>query len=200
MKILIADPDRDFLDAFSTLLTLCGHKLTTVFDGTQVITKLTAHRYHIVVLNENIPRIPARDLIKECRTRRIPVIVLSERPVNSGILSSEPLANAYLSLPFLPNELLEMIGRVLAQQQSQEKLLFEEAEIEASDFSMNQQLAVTEGETAVFRSLLRHEPVNQKRAVPYIAALNHKFARLRKNVRIRYLINDGYRLVKLNYE
>ena len=45
---------------------------------------------------------------------------------------------------------------------------------------------------------MNHQPIDNKRAGPYIAALNHKLEKLQKNVRIRYLMNDGYRLVKMN--
>lgn len=200
MNILIADPDRDFLKAFQTLLDLSGHTVTTVFDGTQVITGLHTHRYDMVVLNENIPRIAAKELIAEIQNRGIPVIVLSAKHIHSELLSTEPLANAYLSLPFLPYELVETIDRVQQQRQSGERLAFDEAVIEASAFLLCRSLPVTEGETAVFRALVQHEPINNKRAGPYITALNYKLEKLKKNVRIRYLMNDGYRLVKMNYE
>ena len=41
MNILIADPDRDFLMSFKNLFELSDHTVQTVFDGTQVISKLT---------------------------------------------------------------------------------------------------------------------------------------------------------------
>ena len=200
MHMLLADPDRDFLEAFQTLLMLNGHTVSTVFDGTQVITKLSHGGCDILILNEDIPRIPARELIRLCRDKQIPVIVLTEQRIHSDMLSDEPLAHAYLPLPFLPQELTDTIERVMAQKKSEESLHFEDAVIEVPSFSLCRTLPVTEGEISVFRALLYRQPMNYRRAGPYMTALNHKLAKLHKNVCIKYLIHDGYRLVKINYE
>ncbi len=198
MNLLMAHPDRDFSEAFHTLLSLSGYTVTSVFDGTQVITRLAAQSYDMMIVDENIPRIPVEELLRTCRKKQMPVIVLSGRRLHAAMLSAEPLTNAYLTFPFLPQELIGLIGRVQQQHQNHEPLRFEGVEIHPADFSLCGTVPVTEGETTVFRCLLYHQPIDNKRAGPYIAALNHKLEKLQKNVRIRYLMNDGYRLVKMN--
>lgn len=200
MKLLLADPDRDFLKSYGTLLTLSDHTVTTVFDGTQVMMKLLSQSFDMVILNEWMHRIPTRELIRESRSKGIPVIVLSKQRLHSEMLTAEPLASDYLPLPFLPKDLLEAIDLVRRQRQSTEILRFEDVSIEAGDFTLCGTLPITAGETAIFYVLLQHESISDKRAETYITALNYKLEKLQKNVRIRYLMNDGYRLVKMNYE
>ncbi len=44
MKILLAVPDRDLLQAYERLLGLNGHEVTAVFDGIQAVTQTAGHR------------------------------------------------------------------------------------------------------------------------------------------------------------
>ena len=200
MKILIADPDRDFLSAFSALLRTHDHTVTTVFDGAQVITKLSAHRYDLVLLNENIPRVPIAELLTMTGQMEIPSIIVAERNIRSEMLMQPVIGTAYLSLPFLPEELLTLIRSIFAKRERGNALIFEDVQMLPASFRMCGQLPVTNGEIDLFEALLKKESIDSKRAGPYIASLNGKLQKLHKKTRIRYLMNVGYRLVTNSYE
>ena len=174
MNILIADPDRDFLMSFKNLFELSDNTVQTVFDGTQVISKLTGEKFDSVILNENIPRINYRDILKILNENNIPVIVLLEKSVNSGMLSEKIIANSYIKLPFLPNELSARLDDIYKKRHSEEILKY-------SDI--------------VIKALSSKSELDIKRAGVYINSLNNKFKKLNKKLRIKYLINEGYRLV-----
>ncbi len=200
MNLLIADPDRDFLTAFRRLLEYYSHKVKTVFDGTQVITKLAAERFDIVILNEGIPRVSSKEIIKLLNEDDIPVIEISEKKINSGILSENVLANSYITLPFLPDELTRLIDSISKKRNSDDKPEYMDVNIDLHSFMLCNKLRVTNEELDIFISLMNNEGIDANRAGPYINALNLKFEKLRKKSRIKYVINEGYRLVMNNNE
>ncbi len=195
LNILIADPDRDFLMSFKSLLELSGNAVKTVFDGTQVITGIAESRYDIVILNENIPRIRCKDIVKYSNDENIPVIIISEKKINVSMLCSEYTANSYLSLPFLPYELTERIDDICQKRKSDETLSYANVEFDVSKFTLCQKVKVTNEELNIFKHLISNQTIDNQRAGPYINALNNKFEKLNQKLRIKYLINKGYRLV-----
>ena len=201
MRVMLANPDRDFLLAFTRLLEYENDEVTAVFDGTQVITKLASQQKpDIVVLDEGIPRILSREILKQLNENDIPVIMISDRKINSGKLMDNILANAYLSLPFMPGELTELIKSIDSKHKSKEKLEYEDVKFDISGFRLCDEIRVTNEEIDIFRSLVNKGETENKRAVPYINALNRKLRKLRKRPAIKYVINEGYRLVKINNE
>ncbi len=195
MNILIADPDRDFLMSFKNLFELSDNTVQTVFDGTQVISKLTGEKFDSVILNENIPRINYRDILKILNENNIPVIVLLEKSVNSGMLSEKIIANSYIKLPFLPNELSARLDDIYKKRHSEEILKYSDIEIDEKNFRICGDARVTNEEINVIKALSSKSELDIKRAGVYINSLNNKFKKLNKKLRIKYLINEGYRLV-----
>ena len=201
MRVMLANHDRDFLLAFTRLIEYENDEVTAVFDGTQVISKLASQQKpDIVVLDENIPRISSREILKQLNESNIPVIMISDRKINSGKLMDKMLANAYLSLPFMPSELTTLIKSVDSKHKSKEKLEYEDVSFDISGFRLCDEMRVTNEEIDIFRSLVNNSETDNKRAAPYINALNRKFKKLRKRPTIKYVINEGYRLVKNNNE
>ncbi|MBQ9461363.1 MAG: response regulator transcription factor [Clostridia bacterium] len=201
MKILIAEQDRDFSSAFSTLLGMEQHTVTTVYDGTQVITRLeTNHTFDIAVVDEALPRINADKLLKPLFDRNIPVIVLTSEKLTASRLMDTALANAYLTLPFLPSDLTGTIERVMKRKNSTDILRFEDVYIKLSEYMLCGSIPLTDGEIELFADLISHKQVSGKHMEAYISALNSKLEKLNKNIRIKYLIDEGYRMVKIQNE
>jgi len=126
--------------------------------------------------------------------------MISDRKINSGKLMDKMLANAYLSLPFMPSELTTLIKSVDSKHRSNEKLEYEDVSFDIPGFRLCDEMRVTNEEIDIFRSLVNNSETDNKRAAPYINALNRKFKKLRKRPTIKYVINEGYRLVKNNNE
>lgn len=201
MNILLAEQDRDFLTAYSRLLGGRGHEVTTVFDGTQALCKLSQESFELVILDEQLPRVPSDEILRLLISKGIPVIVILHRKINTGILTGELSANAYLSLPFLPNELTALIDSINSKRSSGESLVYGDISFELSEFTLCGSLRVTNEEIEIFRSLISEkEPDSSKRAGPYINALNFRLEKLGKKQRIEYIMNKGYRLVMIEHE
>ncbi len=195
MNILIADSDRDFLMSFKNLFELSDNTVQTVFDGTQVISKLTGEKFDSVILNENIPRIRYRDILKILNENNIPVIVLLEKGVNSGMLSEKNLANSYIKLPFMPNELSAKLDDICKKRNSDEVFRYSDIEIDEKNFMLCGDTRVTNEEINIIKAISSKEELDTKHSVVYINSLNNKLKKLNKKLKIKYLINEGYRLV-----
>ena len=198
LKILLADPDRDFLASFKKLLELSGHETICVFDGTQVIYRMIETRPDIVILDSDIPRISYKVLLSQLNEKNIPVVCILHSKINPDILISDNLAASYITLPFFPTELSEHIEQTIRTKNSGEKLAYEDVEIDEASFMLCGKLRVTAEEINVFKALIKKEEMISKQSGAYITSLNNKFSKLNKKIRIRYVMQEGFRLVTDN--
>ena len=107
MRIIVAVPDRDLLQALSKLLELNGHEVSAVFDGVQAVSEAANTRFGLALLDDQISRVSIERLIglfEEAGTR---VLVLSK---DSAAKKPDASGRAVLKYPFLPEELLQAIA------------------------------------------------------------------------------------------
>ena len=196
MDILLADGDRDFLSAYSTFLELSGHNVRSVFDGTQVMVELAKRNYDIVIVNINIPRIRCRNIVRHLNEKEIPSIVVTDRKVSTALLMDSVLAESYITLPFLPEELVSLISTVMKRHKEGLDFSCGDVRINEKRFTFGDSCRITNEELIILHSLLDNQDINISKASSYINALNNKFEKTSKNPsRITYVIGEGYRLV-----
>lgn len=198
MEVLLADANRDMLMCFKKIIEFDGHEVSTAFDGAQVVKMIANHHFDMVILNDNIPRVKCTEIIKHLNEGNIPVIVLTGEKINSKTLLAETLANSYLSFPFLPYELTELMNKVRDKAASNKLLKLSDVEIKVSDFRLCGQLRMTNEEIDILSSLVEQQNFNEKKAGTHINSLNNKFKKINKKLHIRYVMNEGYRLVTEN--
>ncbi|MBR6915826.1 MAG: response regulator, partial [Clostridia bacterium] len=83
MKILFAAPDRDLLECFKQLLAGEFGETVTAFDGTQVLTLLSAENFDAVILDRALPRVDHKTLVARIREKDLPSVVLTDEPVSA---------------------------------------------------------------------------------------------------------------------
>ncbi len=198
MKILLADPDRDFLMSFKKLLELDSHDVTAAFDGTQVINYIANIKFDIVILRRNIPRVSSKQIVKTLNHENIPVIMLIDKKISSAMLIDQILANSYLSFPFLPYELKNLIENIKQKSQSEKHISFCDVEVDVEHFSLSDGTRLTNEEIDILGALSRGQSFEVRRANSYINSLNNKLGKLNKKTHIKYVLNEGYRLVTDN--
>lgn len=198
MKILIAVSDRDFLSSFSRLLTAAGYETDTAADGARMISKLAENRPDIVLLERSIPRIGSSQLLSMLDEKDIPSVELTDRRIVSGMLVEKFIANAYLSLPFLPYELPAVIEDVMEKKSSSEVIKTGEVEADVGKFLLCKKQKLCAGELDIIKTLSKGTEIGSERPGAYINSLNIKIERLNLHSRIKYITGEGYRLVKIN--
>ncbi len=196
MNILLADSDRDLLQCYRKLLTMDGHTVTTAFDGAQTVSLLGPGKFDIAILEEDLPRIDRDQLVQALNKRRIPVILLATGPVTVKTLLGPALPNAYLSFPFLPADLKQLIQAVTDKTRSPETVNCCGVEVDVAGFCFTGTATrLTNGEIDLMKALCQPLQAAGKRTRVMIQALNEKMKTLEKPARIIYEMEKGYRLV-----
>ena len=194
MRILFAAQDRDLLRCYARLLEDDETTVQTAFDGTQVLSKLRETRFDLLIVSEDIPRIPLRQIISYCNDEGFPVLVLTAARPRLATLLDTVLASAYLPLPFTPDELSEKIRRLRVLQDTAQPLAVGDICADASRLLLGSR-RITVEEFDVLSDILENRiPENEWSGV-CIGALNEKLSALGMPQRIRYLGQEGFKMV-----
>ena len=194
MKILFSAQDRDLLRCCRSLLEDDETRVDTAFDGTQILTKLRAEAYDLLIVFEDVPRIPLRQIVSYCNEASLPVLVLTNSNIRLSALLDTVLANAYLPLPFTSAELKAKIAQIRAAQDASEPLHLEGTDVDAAGFAIGDRRMTAE-ELDVLRALQDGRSPDTKQSGVCIGAINAKLAALGSPQRIRYRKQTGYRMV-----
>ena len=195
MKILLAASDRDLLQGYEKLLTMDGHQVTTAFDGAQVVELMAGGPYDIAVLEEKLPRIGGEQLLELLRREALPAILLLDERVSVKHLLRASPPEAYLSFPFLPADLTELLDSTVRKLAAKEIERFGGVAVDAARFRFaGTAVRLTTQEIDLMEALARREKPQGRQARTIIQALNEKLARL-GSVRIEYELQKGYKLV-----
>lgn len=117
-KILIADDDPILVELVRFRLEGAGYQVFEASDGQAAIEALTTERPDLIVLDSMMPLLSGREVLlylqKNTATKDIPVIMLTARSGESDIVSAiRSGASDYLTKPFIPQELLVRIEKLL---------------------------------------------------------------------------------------
>ena len=194
MKILFAAPDRDLLECYTQLLTSDFGEIVTAFDGTQVLSLLSAERFDLVILDRDIPRIEHKRILSRIRDARIPAVLLTNSPVSARPLTEEPLPSAFLSYPFTPQHLADVLRDTLEKAASGQRMTVCGIGVDVAGFRFADGPSLCAREIDVWKALTDGAPVTTDDGA-YISALNTKLARMGTKVKIRYKTGKGFALV-----
>jgi two-component system, chemotaxis family, chemotaxis protein CheY len=117
-KILIAD-DSALMHKLITAL-LPGSALVHALDGTEALSRLEEHPdVGLMIVDLDMPRMNGLELVRRLATAgvlaRVPVVVMTtEGKEQDAIACLRAGAAAYLRKPFQHDELLDLVGQLLA--------------------------------------------------------------------------------------
>ena len=117
-KILIADDDVILTEMLRFRLEGAGHEVVTAADGMEALTKIGRETIDLVVLDSMMPIVAGPEVLARIKgdpaTAHIPVVVLTARTGERDVVSAlEEGASEYLTKPFIPQELLVRINKLL---------------------------------------------------------------------------------------
>ena len=119
-KVLICDDDLLLLELMEFRLQTKGYDVIRAVDGAEALTKAAAESPDIIVLDAMMPKSDGFEVLGRIKgdphTSDIPVIMLTARKGERDIVSAlEKGAEDYLVKPFIPEELLARLSRLLAR-------------------------------------------------------------------------------------
>ena len=117
-KILIADDDVILTEMLCFRLEAARHEVLTAADGEEALTKANEELPDLIVLDSMMPIVSGPDVLvklkEDTRTAKIPVVMLTARDGENDVVSAlKAGASEYITKPFIPQELLVRIERLL---------------------------------------------------------------------------------------
>jgi CheY-like chemotaxis protein len=113
-RVLVVDDEPDVLLLCRLNLQQRGHELLEAADGSTALALARDRHPDVIVLDLMLPGISGYDVLEALQrdevTTDIPVLVLTAKSLRADRERSHGLgASAFLTKPFLPNELCEMV-------------------------------------------------------------------------------------------
>ena len=117
--VLVCDDDALVADLLAHKLSSRGYRVTVVSDGKEALALLAADPPDAVLLDAMMPMVDGYEVLRQIRAnsdmKDVPVIMLTARKQERDIVGALGLgANDFVVKPFIPEELLSRLGRLLA--------------------------------------------------------------------------------------
>jgi DNA-binding response OmpR family regulator len=119
-KILIVDDDATMANLLSTVLEFEGFRPLKALSGDEAIRMVKEEAPDLVLLDIMMPGMDGFEVLahlrKDPRTEKMPVIMLTARTEDRDMFEGwRRGADEYVTKPFDPHRLVEVIGEVLAR-------------------------------------------------------------------------------------
>lgn len=115
-RMLAVDDDKDLLQSIYSQFAAEGFEVDTALDGDIALQLLEDHTYDIVLLDLKMPRMDGLTVLEEMKKlKKFPnVIVLTAvHDIPTALECLRIGAKDYITKPYDPEELLQIIRRVL---------------------------------------------------------------------------------------
>jgi CheY-like chemotaxis protein len=120
LHILVADDDPLVTDILRHKLSSRGYRVTVAADGREALERIAQGRPDAILLDAMMPMVDGYEVLRRLRAdpalAAVPVIMLTARKQEGDIVSALELgADDFVVKPFIPEELLSRLGRLLAR-------------------------------------------------------------------------------------
>jgi len=118
-RILVVDDQQDIRDMTALVLTGAGYRVDTVGSGESALSTLERDRFDLVLLDINMPEMDGWETLRLIRCDEeltgVPVVMFSVKgEIRDKIESLQEGATDFVTKPFIVDDLIERVGRVLA--------------------------------------------------------------------------------------
>jgi DNA-binding response OmpR family regulator len=119
-KILFVDDEKDMVEVVASRLRANNYSVILAYDGQEAIDKAHKEKPDLIILDLMLPKTDGYwvcgFLKADKRYNKIPIIMFTARAHESDIkLGKEVGADAYITKPFEPQELLTKIKELLKE-------------------------------------------------------------------------------------
>ncbi|WP_370327751.1 response regulator transcription factor [Euzebya sp.] len=117
---MAVDDDHVIRGLLEVNLEMEGHDVVTAVDGRDALEKVQTDPPDLILLDVMMPNVNgwqvAETLKQDPRTRTIPIIFLSARAMEADVRKGTDLGvQAYVTKPFDPIDLMELVNRLIAE-------------------------------------------------------------------------------------
>jgi CheY-like chemotaxis protein/anti-sigma regulatory factor (Ser/Thr protein kinase) len=116
-RILVVDDDRGFRHLMSALLQDKGHNVVQAADGPAALRELAGGVFDVMLLDVGLPGMSGLDVLAVVQTLAVPprvVMITADDAPETLLKAVRGQADRYLTKPFEPAAILEVVDDVLA--------------------------------------------------------------------------------------
>ncbi len=119
-RVMAVDDDHVIRGLLEVNLELEGHEVVTAVDGQDALDKCKEQVPDLILLDVMMPNVNgwqvAESLKADPATRHVPIVFLSARAMEADVRKGTDLGvQAYVTKPFDPIDLMELVNRLLAE-------------------------------------------------------------------------------------
>jgi DNA-binding response OmpR family regulator len=121
--VLAVDDDHVIRGLLQVNLEMEGYDVITAVDGQDALTKISERCPDLILLDVMMPQVSGWQVVERLKadvsTRDVPVIFLSARAMEADIRKGLELGvDRYVTKPFDPIDLMDLVGELLARRGS----------------------------------------------------------------------------------
>ena len=130
-KILVVDDEPTIVRLMEFILARQGHEMIVAVNGEEALEKIKTQQPDLVLLDIMMPRIDGYEVAQLLRadpkTASLPIIMLSAKAQDEDIRKGVEIGvDEYITKPFTPDHLVQIVAKYLARVQKNEKTEAEE--------------------------------------------------------------------------
>ena len=119
-KILLVDDEKEFVDMIKMRLEAKNYAVITAYDGLEALNKTRELRPDLIILDIMLPNLDGYQVCRMIKFDKtfgeIPIILLTALDQQKDrTLGEQVRADAYITKPFEPEELVEKIAVLLGK-------------------------------------------------------------------------------------
>jgi DNA-binding response OmpR family regulator len=119
-RILVVDDQQEILDLTTMVLAGAGYDVVTASSGGEALSQVGCEPIDLVLLDINMPEMDGWETLRLLRAdeelEHLPVVMFSVKgEVSDKVQSLKDGASAYITKPFVVDELVARVQGVLAQ-------------------------------------------------------------------------------------
>ncbi|MFQ6095353.1 MAG: response regulator [Candidatus Bathyarchaeia archaeon] len=124
-SILIVDDDKEILKSLKDILQLKGYSINTAETGQKAIEKSEARFFNLALLDIKLPDVEGTKLLTKMHTTTpgmMKIMVTGHASLENAVESLNLGADAYITKPVNPEELLKVVEEKLKEQEEAESM------------------------------------------------------------------------------
>ena len=117
-RVLVVDDDPQVVRLLRVNLELEGYEVVSAGDGNAALEAVAAQKPDLVVCDVMMPGMDGVEVVRRLRAdnQTVPVVMLSAKAMRSDMRAGlDAGANEYVTKPFDPAELIEVVDRLLGR-------------------------------------------------------------------------------------
>lgn len=124
-KILMVDDEEEILESMYSVLEAHGYTIVSANDGNEALEKAKLEQPDLIISDVVLPKMTGYDVIKELQAMggklsETPVIIMSGKPSMKEAfhLFANPRLHYFLSKPFLLDDLIAMVEKLIGKSEA----------------------------------------------------------------------------------